>query len=171
MMKSISPVNYQEYPEYMFAMVAAFLPSDEGKDLRWAAGKVEFKHEDGNGNTYKNGVLHSYNDKPAFVDKDVKIWYKEGKMHRDEDKPAVESIKTLEWYKEGKRHRAGDLPAVIGLNYERLHYCPEYISLDWWVNGERHRDFEPAVIDYLLNYQEFWTNGNYISSDDLFKIM
>ena len=31
-------INYKEYPEYMFAVIAAFLPAKEGDDLRKVAG-------------------------------------------------------------------------------------------------------------------------------------
>lgn len=57
-------INYKEYPEFMFAIIASFLPKDEGDYLRKVAGKVIFKYEK-NGRTYKNGLLHSYDDLPA----------------------------------------------------------------------------------------------------------
>jgi hypothetical protein len=60
-------INYKNYPEYMFAIVASYLPSDEGHDLTRISGKVVFKHKDCHGNTYKNGLLHSYHDLPALV--------------------------------------------------------------------------------------------------------
>ena len=82
-------INYKDYPEYMFAIIAAYLPKDEGSDLRRVAGSVVFRHEDLDGCTYKNGVLHSYNDKPAVIDGYSQEWYKYGKIHREGDKPAL----------------------------------------------------------------------------------
>jgi hypothetical protein len=32
-------INYKEYPECMFAMIAAFLPKDEGDELRRVSGQ------------------------------------------------------------------------------------------------------------------------------------
>jgi hypothetical protein len=73
----------------MFAMLAAFLPVEEGDDLRRVAGHVVFRSEN-DGMTYKNGVLHSFNDEPAVVNgRDDKVWYKDGVLHREGDLPAV----------------------------------------------------------------------------------
>ena len=69
-------IKYQEYPECMFAMIDAY----EGHEVRLAAGKVVFRHTDEYGNTYKNGVLHSYDDKPAVDRGKVKEWYKDGNL-------------------------------------------------------------------------------------------
>ena len=65
-------------PEFMFAIIAAYLPKYEGSDLRRVAGSIVFRHEDLDGKTYKNGVLHSYNDKPAVIDAHSQEWYKNG---------------------------------------------------------------------------------------------
>jgi hypothetical protein len=32
--KHLSKINYKHYPEFMFAMIAAYLPESEGHDLR-----------------------------------------------------------------------------------------------------------------------------------------
>ena len=63
--------------------------------------------------TYKNDVLHSYDDKPAVVKGNHQEWYKEGVRHRDGDLPALVSLYSNEWWVNGKRHRDGDKPAVI----------------------------------------------------------
>jgi len=106
-------INYKEYPECMFAMIAAFLPSEEGDYLRYVSGKVFYRSKDANGNTYRNGLLHSYNDKPALVNGMRQEWYKNGKKHREHDKPAIIDQNIQEWFKNGMCHREGDLPAVI----------------------------------------------------------
>jgi len=85
----LSKLNYRDYPEFMFAIVAAYLPKREGDDLRSVAGSVVFRHGDRDGNTYKNGVLHSYTDMPALVTETEKIWYLNGQRHREGDLPAV----------------------------------------------------------------------------------
>ena len=152
-MTTISPVNYQDYPECMFAMVAAFLPANEAELFREVTGKVCFRHQDSQGKTYKNGVLHSYEDQPAVSTATYKIWYKDGKIHRDGGQPAYIDSECTEWYKEGKLHRESlsgepDLPAVIRGEF----------NLQWWVNGVRHRKGDlPAVI--FENRQEWWVNG------------
>jgi len=110
---TLSELNYKDYPEFMFAMVAAYLPSSEGAYLRLVAGSVVFRHEDSEGNTYKNGVLHSYRDNPAVSLQCRKSWYRDGLLHRDGDLPAVIGTYCIEWYQNGKLYRDGDLPAII----------------------------------------------------------
>jgi len=132
-------INYKEYPECMFAMIAAFLPEDDGYEVRRAAGKVVFRSQDVNGYTYKNGLLHSFDDQPAFVKGNRKEWYWNGLLHRDGDLPAVvfDDGKAERWYKYGKSHRDGDLPAHIAENYQ-----------EWHKDGKIHRDGDlPAIID------------------------
>jgi len=149
-------INYKDYPEYMFAMIAAYLPSWEGDDLRQIAGSVVFRHTDNKGNTYKNGLLHSYDDLPASIDNSVHIWYRDGKLHRDGDKPAFISGDRQEWCINGKRHREGDLPAFIDGDDYKL----------WYKNGERHRDGDrPAFIG--TNIFQWWKNGKIHRDDDL----
>jgi hypothetical protein len=131
-------INYKDYPEYMFAMIAAYLPKDEGDHLRQIAGSVVFRHTDDSGNTYKNGVLHSYHDRPAVIVDDSHQWYRDGQLHREGDLPAVIEADICEWYKNGALHRDGDNPALIdGDDYK-----------SWYKNGALHRDGDnPAVIN------------------------
>ncbi len=92
-------INYKEYPEFMFAIISAYLPAREGHLLRVLAGSVEFKSEDSTGNTYKNGLLHSYDDNPAFTDDlNRKVWYKNGDIHIDGGKPALIDRSYQAWY-------------------------------------------------------------------------
>ena len=169
-------INYKEYPECMFAMIAAFLEEDEGHDIRRITGKVFFRSEDEFGCTYRNGLLHSYHDEPAISDYFKKSWFNDGKLHRDGDKPSCISRHYQSWYKNGKRHREADKPAFIA----------EDNSQEWWVNGVRHREGDkpaiessnimecwkngmrhreiadgPAVIDNRLGLQEWWVYGEY----------
>ena len=163
--KHLTPVNYKDYPEYMFAMIASFLPSREGDDLRMVAGDVCFKHTDKDGNTYKNGLLHSYNDLPAVKDSyGTQRWYKNGKLHRDTppgaepgDLPAVIYTRGgREWYKNDKLHREGDLPAVED----------SYGTQKWYKNGKLHRDTPPGAelddlpaVIYSNGTQRWYKNG------------
>jgi antitoxin component YwqK of YwqJK toxin-antitoxin module len=90
----------------MFAMIAAYLSPSEGFHLRRAAGNLTFRHEDSEGRTYKNGVLHSYEDKPAVNTLLYQMWYKNGELHREGDLPAIidgEHYKI--WYKNGYVYR------------------------------------------------------------------
>jgi hypothetical protein len=53
---------------------------------------------------FKEGLLHSLDDRPAYDTRWLKIWYKEGRIHRDKN-PAVEFTKDHyvrhEWYTDG----------------------------------------------------------------------
>jgi antitoxin component YwqK of YwqJK toxin-antitoxin module len=155
---TLSEIHYKQYPEFMFAMIAAYLPKREGHDLRRVAGKVVFRHVDTDGNTYKNGVLHSYNDEPAIVNGQRSEWYKDGKLHRDGDLPAIISTDRQQWCRNGSFHRDGDLPAVIGEG--NLQY--------WYKYGKLHREGDlPAVIHG--NYKGFYKNGVPLYKDNMTK--
>jgi hypothetical protein len=162
------------YPEFVFAQISSFLGNGpEGDFLRKFTGNCTVR-DDILGSTYRNGVLHSYDDKPAEIRYDrFIVWYKDGKIHREGDKPAHIDIKypedCLKWFLYGKLHREGGLPAVIN-SKERIWYkhgvihrdnneLPAYINgktQKWYVNGELHRDGDrPAVIQYEFpNYLE-----------------
>ena len=98
--KPVSEINYKDYPEFMFAIVAAYLSPEEGDDLRRVAGKVAFRH-DRDGCTYKNGVLHTYNDIPAYTRGKYQAWYRDGKLHREGDRPALINGDLKQWYNDG----------------------------------------------------------------------
>ena len=114
----LEKINYKQYPECMFAMLAAFLPDNEGNDLRRVAGGAVVRSEDEDGRTYKNGLLHSFEGEPAIRETELRLT------------PYIYRIELFaEWYKDGKRHRDGDLPAVR-----------DRFSEEWWINGKRHSD-------------------------------
>jgi len=162
------------YPEFVFAQISSFLgKGPEGDFLRKFTGSCTVR-DDIRGSTYRNGVLHSYDDKPAEIRYDrFLVWYKDGKIHREGDKPAHIDIKypehCVKWFLDGKLHREGDLPAVIN-SKEQIWYKDGFIHRDnnelpayingktqkWYSNGELHRDGDrPAVIQYeFLNYLE-----------------
>jgi antitoxin component YwqK of YwqJK toxin-antitoxin module len=180
MSNTIAPINYKNYPECMFAIVAAFLPKGEGDDLRRVAGKVVFRSTGREGRTYRNGLLHSYQDEPAIVADNgtYKVWYKQGKIHRDNDLPAITRNEVYqEWYRDGKLHRDNDLPAIVGTNLREwyrngeLHRDGDEPALidgeirQWYKNGELHRDGdEPALIDGPL--REWYKNGVFIKFEE-----
>lgn len=170
MSSTIKPINYKDYPECMFAMLSAFAESDEGNELRQAAGSVVFKSTDSNGNTYRNGLLHSYDDQPSHTMYDQKMWHKDGEVHREGGLAAVINNEFSSWYFNGRPHREGDLPAVDGPSRKEwrvngaLHRDgdqPAIIAGDlqeWFVNGRRHREGDrPAIVDGRS--QEYWVNG------------
>jgi hypothetical protein len=115
-------INYKDYPECMFAMLSAFMIPEEGDDLRRVSGNVVFKSQDNQGRTYKNGLLHSFNDEP-IIDGENSRWYKDGMLHREGDLPAIINRNYRSWWLNGRRHRIGR-PAYINLN-----------SMEWWENG------------------------------------
>jgi hypothetical protein len=151
-------INYKDYPECMFAVIAAFLPVHEGDDLRRAAGEVGFRSTDTLGRTYRNGLLHSYEDQPAAVSNvlHTKFWYKNGKRHREGDLPAVQSSTNAEWYKDGKRHREGGLPAVVLTDKKII--CSGVYN-EWWENGVRHREGDLPAIETGNRHREWWVKG------------
>jgi hypothetical protein len=154
-MIGLEKLNYKDYPEYMFAMIAAYLPKREGDDLRRVAGGVVFKHTDDSGNTYKNGLLHSYNDLPAVIVDDSNQWYRDGLLHREGDLPAVIEADICEWYKNGVLHREGDNAAVIAVDDDGDDYKL------WYKNGVLHRDGDnPAAING--DSRQWWKNGKKI---------
>jgi hypothetical protein len=133
-------------PHEINALISTFLEK-EGDILRKHCGKVMIK-EIRNGQTYGNGVLHSFNDIPALIwNNGTQVWYKNGKRHRDNDLPAVMG-NGYEWYKNGERHRDNDMPAIIWPNGTQY----------WYKNGERHRDNGPAII-YSDGKKEYYKNG------------
>ena len=155
---SLSKINYKEYPESMFAVIAAFLQPYEGDEVRLAAGSVGFRSQDAIGRTYRNGLLHSYDDNPAAIS-DVlltQFWYKNGKRHREGDLPAVYSRTNSEWYENGKRHREGGLPAVVFMGRDL--FSPGGYN-EWWVNGVRHREGGLPALQAQNGRSEWWVNG------------
>jgi len=166
------------FPEFIFAEIASMLgKGPEGDLLRKYCGNTTVR-DNIKGSTYRNGVLHSYQDKPAEISYGhYGLWYKNGKLHRDGDLPAYVDLKHPEtfctWYKNGKIHRDGDLPALIegdrkvwyknGVKH-RDGDLPGYIegkTQKWYVRGVLHREGDlPAIIEH-----EFLT---YISSPDYY---
>ena len=113
-------IDYKEYPECMFAIIAAFLPAEQGHDIRKAAGKVFFRSEDKHGRTYRNGLLHSFDDKPVVNIENIQVWYKDGNIHREGDLPAVIMLNKRQWFKNGVLHRQGK-PAYIDGKIEEFY--------------------------------------------------
>jgi hypothetical protein len=139
----LNKLKNTNYPQSMFAVLSSFLRADV---LRRVVGTTVFKSTSENGGTYKNGLLHSFDDKPAVSKGQCQQWYRDGKLHREGDLPALVSPNRQEWYRDGKLHRDGDLPAVVTT-----------ISLMWYKNGRRHRDVLPAVVH--SEKSEWWDNG------------
>jgi hypothetical protein len=138
------------FPEFIFAEICSLLGDcPEGDLLRKYCGNTTVR-DDIKGSTYRNGLLHSYGDKPAEIRYDrFAVWYKNGKVHRDGDLPAYVDLKHpetyLKWYKNGKIHRDGDLPAVIENSKKKgrigdVSVLRENIIEIWYKNGLTHRE-------------------------------
>lgn len=92
-----------------------------------------------------NGALNSIDNKPAQINYNLsgrtlnKKWYRLNTLHREKDKPAI-------------------------VEYNFNDDIGEYIaSHEWYYNGERHRENEPAVIKYYPNGKislTIWYNNN-----------
>jgi len=92
---------------------------------------------------YKNGKLHSKDDRPALTTSEkTRIWYKNGVIHRDNDKPAIiYGNNDKLWHKYGKLHRDNNKPAVI--------YYDGYCY--WFKNGI---EYVPEKVFVFLNSKE-----------------
>ena len=72
---------------YLYALISTFVP-EHSKILTELAGGLLIK-EIRDGNTYGNGVLHSFNDEPAEILFGTQKWYKHGLLYRDNDLPTI----------------------------------------------------------------------------------
>ena len=99
--------------------------------------------------TRLNGLLHSFNDQPATVDKDRMTWYYLGEIHRGNDLPAVVIVgERYEWWTHGIPGRDGDRPAVV-----------TRMVKEWIVDDKLHRDGgQPAVVWYNGD-ADYFTHG------------
>lgn len=130
-------------------------------------GEFSYTDKNGHGFSYKNNLLHSFDDKPSLVDKYTQEWHKEGVLHRDGDLPAniyiieangfnYNEISYKKYYKEGVLHRDGDLPAYIKFYFPRKNLY-EYEEILYYKNGVLHRDndefgrSQPAIINKYGN--------------------
>ena len=148
----LKPINYKNYPGCMFAMLSAFVESEQAKVLRSVAGDAVFRHEDEFKCTLKNGLYHSFDDKPAIFIPDYSWeWIKDGKWHREGDKPAVieQGGDVLKYYNHDVLHRIGG-PAITSNNIEDFQH-------EWLVNGKHHRIDGPAIYDNAN--EEWWVDG------------
>jgi hypothetical protein len=112
--------------------------------------------------TYKSrlketNLFHSFNGKPAVIDRWGKYWYVDGKRHR-EDGPAVEcATGTKHWHINDNRHRENG-PAVEYANGNK----------EWWVNGKRHREDGPAI-EWANGDKAWYVNGKYLTKQEFNK--
>ena len=87
-----------QLPREMYAEISRWLPNDDaGAIMRLLAGNVIIK-EIRNGNTYANGLLHSFSDEPAMINYNNKYWYKFGKKHRIDGPAVINSDGIVEYY-------------------------------------------------------------------------
>ena len=177
------------FPDFVCAITASYLVDDIcGNELRKICNGIIIK-DMRNGDTYKNGVLHSFDGEPARIRGTYKEWYKDGKL-QNEDSPAKIEIneegRLVEYYyTNGILHR-DDGPACIQYRIKEEYYNEyyyEYFSKEgirknissinkrqfnlytekWVQNGWKHRDNdEPAHLEYYPNgslYVEMWTHN------------
>ena len=112
---------------YIYALISTYVPEHFKTLTLLADGRLVKEERDGC--TYANGVLHSFDDKPAQIrENGTQLWFKNGELHRENDLPAViRANGTKEWYKNGELHRDGDLPAEIRADGTK----------EWYKNGKR----------------------------------
>ena len=107
-----------------------------------------------NGYTFFNGELHSYDDKPAYMDNYCIEYHKFGKLHREGGKPAFITRKGLvRWYKDGKPYFSDSYPK---------HPCEirEDGAMIWYdTEGEYHRDNGLPAIIHKNGKREYFIHG------------
>ena len=101
---------------YLYCLISTYVPEHSELLTFLAGGKL--LREDRPDGTYANGVLHSFEDKPATVlPNGATMWFKMGQIHRGCDKPAViYSNGTRLWFTLGKFTR------VEFLDMEMAHF-------------------------------------------------
>ena len=113
---------------YLYGLISTYVPEHFEILTSLAGGRLVKEERDGC--TYANGVLHSFDDKPAEIRPNgTQIWYKNGKTHRDGDLPAIiwaDGVRV--WCQNGYTHRENDLPAIIFADGDVM----------WYKNGERY---------------------------------
>jgi hypothetical protein len=98
-------------PDELWATIACFMGAGESGDLIRRRLAYGIRHRNRLGWTYVNGLLHSWDDKPAVViagpcSDAHETWYYHGKVHRDGGLPAVVfSNGDALWYEHGKMQR------------------------------------------------------------------
>lgn len=143
-----------QLPKILIGIIASFSENPEAILLDKFCGNIGYKSVDAHGNTYRNGLLHSYNDQPAHTDSEKTLrWYKNGKLHREtvdekNTNPAVIYVdRTLQWYMHGKLHKQEESPTII---HNRGVACIE----KFWIKDEKiHRngDFPARVVEKMAS--------------------
>ena len=167
-------------PDFINAITASYLVNDIcGNELRkWCNGIIIKDMR--NGDTYKNGALHSFDGEPARIRKTYKEWFKDDKLHNDDSPAKIEIIagRLIEYYySNGILHR-DDGPAYIEYCIEGKYYDDYFrnnelkkdistinkrhfniCSERWFQNGKEHRDDGPAVSHWRADgtlYMNIW---------------
>ena len=141
---------------------------------------------DGDKFTFKNNILHSFDDQPAIQRKygifyinnnhlllhtyldynimntsnqyNVNIWYTNGNIHRDNlSEPAYIDCQKNIWYVDGQIHRDNDLPAMVYHDYKMI----------WYNNGKIHRNNDLPAIEYIWGDKEWYLDGKQYDNNNL----
>jgi hypothetical protein len=118
-------------------------------------------HPDGSRAWFKNGFLHR-EDGPAFIRANgTEEWYRHGDLHRA-DGPAItrpDGTDREMWYTDGRLTRVIREDGVqIDYVENGARYTHPNGLVEWWSNGDRHREDGPAVI-HPDGTQEWWIHG------------
>ena len=157
----------------MYAEIARYLGSDfPGDVFRHVAGVIQIKDVI-RGRTYLNGLLHSFEGRPARVD-GAWYWYQHGELHRDNDQPAVvRNSGDQKWYQHGEIHRDGDQPAIVYASGTRHWYQRDKLHRDgdqpavvciggdreWYQLGKLHRDGDQPALITANGDQKWYQHG------------
>jgi hypothetical protein len=122
--------------------------------------------DSGNIFSFKNGMYHSYNDKPAASrylitgELSEQRWYTDGMLDRKNGPAIIKPGWWRKWCQNGILHRNDDKPAII---YDNMRQ-------EWYHFGRHHRDNnKPAVMD--VGTQQWFKDGEEYSPSNKEYIM
>ena len=99
----VTSVSQMMLSPELLALVATYIDGNISTNvyLTHLAGEFSIR-EFRTGNSYVNGLLHSFNDQPARIDSiGTKEWFRRGKLHRYGDEPAIVNDND-KWYDDSK---------------------------------------------------------------------
>jgi hypothetical protein len=177
-------------PNFANAITASYLVDDIcGNELRKWCDDIIIK-DMRNGDTYKNGALHSFDGEPARIRKTYKEWFKNDKLHNEDSPAKIEIIndRLIEYYySNGLLHR-DDGPAYIEYCIKEEYYNEYFIdsiikkdistinkrhfnlySERWFQYEKEHREDGPAVNHWRADgtlYMSIWYQHGKKHRDD-----
>lgn len=102
-----------------------------------------------------NNEIHSFDDKPALILNDEKVWFKNNKIHRDHGFAISIPGGFKFWFKDG---------IIGGRNRDKPSVVINGVCKQYWKENVLHSDIGPAIV-YDNGKKEWWVNGERKRSD------